>query len=96
MPEQQEQPNNEVLAVKLDYIREDIKIIKGDIKEIKSDFIARREFNDYKKEINSELIANHAAIEMLKEFRWKLAGMVALGSFIASGSGILILKFLVQ
>lgn len=46
---------NEVLNVKLDYIQKDIAIIKTDIKEIKSDYIIRREFNEALVEIRSQL-----------------------------------------
>ena len=37
--------SNAVLAVKLDFIQTDITTIKADIKEIKTDYIARREYD---------------------------------------------------
>lgn len=39
-----EVPTNDVLNVKLDYIQKDIAVIKADVKEIKADYVTRREF----------------------------------------------------
>ncbi len=50
-----EQPPNSALDVKLDYIGKDITEIKTDIKEIKSDYIIRREFNEALKDIRLQL-----------------------------------------
>lgn len=44
---------NEVLSTKLDYIQKDITTIKGDIREIKSDFITRREHETSVKDLDS-------------------------------------------
>lgn len=41
-----EQPPNSALNVKLDYIQRDVTEIKGDIKDVKKDYISRREFTD--------------------------------------------------
>lgn len=43
MNEVKDFPSNSVLEVKLDYIQKDIAVIKSDVKEIKSDYISRRE-----------------------------------------------------
>lgn len=51
MSNNDQQPNNSVLEVKLDYIQKDIKVIKEDVKEIKNDYLTRREFGDYRDEI---------------------------------------------
>lgn len=96
MPDTYEQPNNEVLAVKLDYISKDISTIKADIKEMKNDAIGRREYNDNKKEYDLQFISIHTDIELLKEFRWKLAGIIALATFLSSGIGMFLLKFIIQ
>lgn len=50
-------PNNGVLAVKLDYIQKDISTIKADVKEIKADFISRREFETQMKDIDAKFTA---------------------------------------
>lgn len=39
-------PTNAALEVKLDYIQRDISVIKTDIKEIKNDYVSRREFDN--------------------------------------------------
>lgn len=52
--EDNQQPPNSALDVKLDYIQRDIGEIKRDIKEIKSDYISRREFEDVIKTVREE------------------------------------------
>lgn len=51
----EEQPPNSALDVKLDYIQRDIGEIKKDMKEIKADYIIRREFNEALKDIRTQL-----------------------------------------
>lgn len=58
MSNENQQPNNSVLEVKLDYIQKDIKVIKEDVKEIKNDYLTRREFGDYRDEIK-EIYEDH-------------------------------------
>lgn len=41
-----EQPPNSALDVKLNYMQKTMDEIKTDVKEIKNDYIIRREFND--------------------------------------------------
>lgn len=43
----EQEPNNAVLANTLVFIQRDIKVIKDDVKEIKSDFLSRREFTEH-------------------------------------------------
>ena len=72
-----EQPNNAVLEVKLDYISKDITVIKSDIKEIKSDFIARREFNDTVSTLRKQITnpADHEErIRTLEKYIWRIGG----------------------
>lgn len=52
---EQDQPSNSVLEVKLTYISKDIGEIKTDIKEIKSDYVSRREFTDGLETIRGEI-----------------------------------------
>jgi hypothetical protein len=40
-----DQPNNAVLEVKLDYIQRAVTTIQSDVKEIKNDYVSRREFS---------------------------------------------------
>lgn len=58
MSNENQQPNNSVLEVKLDYIQKDIKVIKEDVKEIKNDYLTRREFGDYRDEVK-EIYDDH-------------------------------------
>jgi hypothetical protein len=77
MSEPLEQPNNAVLEVKLDYISKDITVIKADIKEIKSDFIARREFNDAISTLRKQIVnpSDHESrIRALETRVWKFIG----------------------
>jgi len=41
--------------VKLDYIQRDLREMKSDIKDIKTDFITRREFNEGIKDIEKDV-----------------------------------------
>lgn len=41
--------------VKLDYLRQDIREIKSDVKDIKADFVSRREFTEGLNDIRSQL-----------------------------------------
>lgn len=50
-----ESPTNSVLEVKLDYIQRDIGVIKADIKEIKNDYISRREFTEAQHDLQKEI-----------------------------------------
>lgn len=45
---------NDVISVKLDYIQKDIAVIKADIKDIKSDYISRREFGTQVSDTNDK------------------------------------------
>lgn len=80
-----EQPNNAVLEVKLDYISKDITTIKADIKEIKNDFVARREFNDaiavLRKQITSP-VDHETRIRALETRVWKFIGALVVGQII--------------
>ncbi len=96
MSDPQEQPNNEVLAVKLDYIQKDISTIKADIKEMKNDSIGRREYTENKKECDTLITGLRTDVETLKEYRWKAAGIVGLATFIGSGIGVFVLKFIIK
>lgn len=51
----QEQPPNSALNVKLDYIQRDINEIKGDVKDIKKDYVSRMEFIETIKVIKEDL-----------------------------------------
>lgn len=51
----QEQPPNSALDVKLDYIQRDIREIKGDIKEIKNEYVPHREFEEAIKVIKDDI-----------------------------------------
>jgi hypothetical protein len=55
MSNETEQPNNAVLEVKLDFIQKDIAVIKSDVKEIKNDYLTRREFSSQQTEIERTL-----------------------------------------
>jgi len=66
---QEETPTNGVLEVKLDYVLRDISIIKTDLKEIKQDFITRREFETSNFEINEK-------IKFLNRSVWSVVGTV--------------------
>ncbi len=55
MEQIQEQPPNSTLNVKIDYIQRDIQEIKQVVKEIQSDFVSRREFNESLKAIRDEI-----------------------------------------
>lgn len=74
---EQEQPNNAVLAVKLDYISKDITAIKSDIKDIKNDSISRREFTTYTDEIQAILEDQETRLRENTEFRNNLKGKYA-------------------
>lgn len=39
-------PTNSVLEVKLDYIQKDVLVIRQDVKDIKNEYVSRREFTD--------------------------------------------------
>lgn len=52
-----ENPTNSTLDVKLDYIQRDLNVIKSDVKEMKGDYISRREFGDKTKELEDKIIA---------------------------------------
>lgn len=64
---------NEVLSVKLDFMQKDIAVIKGDVKEIKSDFVSRREFAEKTKE---ELDKNEARFKVGEDKVGKLYSIV--------------------
>jgi len=66
---QDETPTNGVLGVKLDYVIKDMSIIKADLKEIKQDFITRREFETSNLEINEK-------IKFLNRSVWSVVGTV--------------------
>lgn len=50
----EDNPTNSTLDVKLDYIQRDIRVIKDDVKEMKGDYISRREFGDKSKELDEK------------------------------------------
>jgi hypothetical protein len=64
--------------------------IKQDIREIKSDSVSRREFNE---SINSMNLIK-GDVETLKEFRWKLVGITSLAAAGMTFIGQLILNYL--
>ena len=51
-----ENPTNSTLDVKLDYIQRDLNVIKSDVKEMKGDYISRREFGDKTKELEEKIL----------------------------------------
>lgn len=63
MTEAQDLPTNSVLEVKLDYIKEAINVIKADVKEIKNDYVSRREFDSKISEISDKTVARFIVSE---------------------------------
>lgn len=88
--------SNNVLAVKLDYIQKDISVIKADLKDMKNDAIGRREYTEKIKDIDTAVLGLSTEVEILKEYRWKLAGIVAVATFLSSSAGIIILKYIIK
>lgn len=66
--------------------------IKSDIKEIKNDFINRREFDETIAGLGVNLIKKD--VDSLKEFRWRLAGVTGLAAAAMTFIGQLIIKYL--
>lgn len=58
-----EQPPNSALNVKLDYIQRDINEIKGDVKDMKKDYVSRREFSDSLKDLGDKTETHFIVIE---------------------------------
>lgn len=69
-------------------IKGTISEVKADIKDIKNDFTSRREFLELQKEAG----VTKSDVENLKEFKWKLIGIVIASSVFASFIGQYILK----
>jgi len=66
-------------------IKNTIVEIKGDIRDIKSDFVTRREFNDAIKTIR-EGSPDHDfenRLRMLEKFRWQFAGGISILTIVA-------------
>ncbi len=73
-----DQPPNSALNVKLDYMQRDIKEIKDDVKDIKNEYVSRREFTDSVKAIREE-------ISPLKKFVYAIIsvlGIAVLGAIL--------------
>jgi hypothetical protein len=51
-----ETPTNQTIALTLEYIKKDIGEIKGDVKEMKSDYVSRREFDEKLKQIEDKFV----------------------------------------
>ena len=75
-----ETPPNSVLEVKLDYIQRDIKVIKDDVKEMKADYVTRREFDNNLKEVSdtskARFLINEKNIDMLLSYVKWIVGIV--------------------
>lgn len=56
-------PSNSTLDVKLDYITRDIREIKADVKEMKSDYVSRREFDAGLKDLEIKFLSADKIIE---------------------------------
>ena len=66
-------------------IKTSIVEIKQDIREIKTDFVTRREFNDAMKVLREEDPSKdfESRLRMLEKFRWQFAGGVGVALFVA-------------
>jgi hypothetical protein len=79
----EQQPPNSSLDVKLDYIQRGITEIKGDIKEIKSDYMTSREYEIRHKELTDKVtdlmqakIVSDKKIEAQESFMNKSIGVI--------------------
>jgi 3-dehydroquinate dehydratase len=76
----EEAVSNSVLEVKLDYLQKDITAIRVDVKEMKSDVIFRREFNEamvtLRKEHEASLTLRDDRIEALEKAKTRTAGIL--------------------
>lgn len=70
------------LEVKLDYIHQDVKDVKLDIKEMKDSYVSRREFEDKIADIEEKLIdkviSNAERIDTLYKMVYGVASAVGL------------------
>ena len=91
---QDESPTNSVLEVKLDYIQKDINVIKSDVKDIKNDYISRREFGVSNKDLEEKLSERISVVnDKANQHSKVIWGVVtALLLMIASAIGKLIFK----
>lgn len=82
-----ENPSNSILEVKLDYIQKDLAVIKGDVKEIKADFISRREFDADLKDLGIQNSLRFAAIEdkvsILNRVLYGMVGLLGTATIIS-------------
>lgn len=79
-----ETPTNSVLEVKLDYIQQDIKVIKSDVKEMKSEYITRREFEEKSKEnkdaVDVQFDTINEKVSLLNRVLYWVIGVLALAA----------------
>lgn len=76
---------NEVLNVKLDYIQKDIAVIKSDVKEIKSDYITRREFvekiQDFDRITDTRFKVAEGRVDKLYSIVYWVVGLLGAATF---------------
>lgn len=77
MPET-EQPNNAVLEVKIDYLLKDVQTIKTDVKEIKNDYLTRREYADSNREMSKIQNDHETRTRKIETFISNLKGKYAM------------------
>lgn len=71
MSQEQPQFQNSV-DVKLDYLQRDIREIKSDVKDIKSDFINRREFNEALTDVRKD-------VAFIQKIVYGAVGLICIG-----------------
>lgn len=64
----------------LAYIRRDLSDIKNQIKNLAEGSVTRTEFNELEKHV----AVIEADVQSLKNYRWFMAGAIALGAFVAT------------
>lgn len=90
----EESPSNSILAIKLNYIQEDLRVIKSDVKEIKSDFVTRREFEQELKESEKRSVVTYNSInEKVATLNKAINSVVAL---IVSGVVVGLMKLIIK
>lgn len=76
-------PTNEVLSVKLDYIQKDLVVIKSDVKEMKADYVTRREFDTNLKDTldttKTRFAINEKNIETIFSYVKWIVGLIIAG-----------------
>lgn len=71
--QRRDSPSNSVLEVKLDYIQKDIAVIKSDVKEIKSDYVTRREFENNLRDLAAKTTLIAQELDTKTDTRFKVA-----------------------